>query len=142
MEVKTGRCFIGRLETKADLLDQLTKLCVREKVDLGVINVIGAVRSAKLGYYDQKSQKYVTCVDLSNKTLEIVSGMGNVSLNNGQPFVHLHVTFADHDGNCYGGHLMPGAEIFAAEYFLRELIGEKLERSLDQVTGLMLWPIK
>jgi predicted DNA-binding protein with PD1-like motif len=139
MRVKPGRCFIGRFEAGTDLLDEITAFCVHEKIRSGVINVIGAVKSAKLGYYDQKAQKYCVCVDLSGKTLEIVSGMGNISLKSGEPFVHMHITFADHEGKCYGGHLMQGAEIFAAEYFIRELIGAPLKREFDRTTGLMLW---
>jgi len=53
--------------------------------------------------------------------------------------VHAHVVLADHDGNCFGGHLMPGAEIFAAEYHIKELTGANLERKDDPETGLSLW---
>ena len=57
MEVTNGRKFIGRLPYHEDLLHSLENICNNEKVTLGVFYLIGAVSSAKLGYYDQKEKK-------------------------------------------------------------------------------------
>ncbi|HNV23772.1 MAG TPA: DUF296 domain-containing protein, partial [Candidatus Omnitrophota bacterium] len=88
--------------------------------------------------YKQQEQQYVECVSLEKK-LEIVSCLGNISLKENKPFVHAHITLADLKGQCYGGHLMPGTIIFAAEYYIKELTGLELQRGLDQETGLSLW---
>ncbi len=138
MEVKQGRVFIGRFGFKDDLLSSITEFCIKENIKLGVFSVVGALTSAKLGYYAQDKKEYVECVNLEKK-LEINSCVGNVSLKDSKIFVHAHVTLADHKGNCYGGHLMSPAEIFAAEYYIKELIGGKLNRVDDLETGLSLW---
>jgi len=138
MQVQEGRVFIGRFRAKTDLLAGLTELCKKENIRLGVFSVIGALTSAKLGYYNQDAKKYVDCVNLDKK-LEITSCMGNISLMDSEIFVHAHVTLADHSGAAYGGHLMPGSTIFAAEYHIRELKGATLERTRDPETGLNLW---
>ena len=138
MQVKDGRTFIGRFEFKADLLESITELCKKENIKLGVFSVIGALTSARMGYYNQDEKKYVECVNLDKK-LEITSCIGNISLKDSEVFVHAHITLADHEGKCYGGHLMPGATIFAAEYHIKELTGAKLERKDDPQTGLSLW---
>ncbi|MFA5088433.1 MAG: PPC domain-containing DNA-binding protein [Candidatus Omnitrophota bacterium] len=138
MRVKEGRMFIGRFAYRADLLGSLTDFCKKEKIRLGVFSVIGAVSGAKLGYYHQQEKRYTECVSLS-KTLEIVSCVGNISLKDSEIFIHAHITLADHQGQCYGGHLMPGAEIFAAEYWIRELTGGELHRQHDPETKLSLW---
>jgi uncharacterized protein len=140
MEVKEGRVFIGRLQYKEDLLRAISEFCVNEDISLGVFTIIGAVTSVSLGYYDQAAKKYIDCVSLEKK-LEILSCTGNVSLKEGVSFVHAHITLADHQAQCYGGHLMPGAEIFAAEYFIKELTGTQLERQLDSQTGLSMWKV-
>ncbi|MFH1995544.1 MAG: DUF296 domain-containing protein [Candidatus Omnitrophota bacterium] len=93
------------------------------------------------GYYDQSAKRYLECAALDKK-LEIASCMGNVSIKDKKIFVHAHVALADHNGSCYGGHLMPGATIFAAEYFLQELAGGDLERVDDPETGLSLWAME
>ena len=138
MQVQEGRVFIGRLKGKADLLAELTELCKKENIKLGVFSVIGALTSAKLGYYKQDAKKYTECASL-NKKLEITSCTGNISLLDSEIFVHAHITLADHDGTAYGGHLMPGSKIFAAEYYIKELTGTTLERTRDSETGLNLW---
>ena len=138
MQANEGRIFIGRFKSKSDLLTSLTDFCKEKKVSLGVFSVIGALRNAKMGYYDQNAKKYTGCVSLDKK-LEITSCVGNVSLKDGEIFIHAHITLADHDGKCYGGHLMPGSFIFAAEYYIKELTGSKLERKDDAETGLSLW---
>ena len=117
MEVQEGRTFIGRFEFGQDLLEALTSLSKKENIKLGTFKVIGAVTSAKMGYYKQDVKEYADCISLE-KTLEITACIGNISLKDSEVFVHAHITLADHEGKCYGGHLMPGAKIFAAEYFV------------------------
>jgi len=140
MQAEQGRVFIGRFKAKSDLLEALTGLCKKEDIKLGVFNVIGALTCAKLGYYKQDEQKYTECVSLDKK-LEIASCIGNISLMNSGIFVHAHVTLADHTGTAYGGHLMPGSTVFAAEYCIRELKGAPLKRTHDPETGLNLWKL-
>jgi len=138
MQVKTKRRFIGRFAYQTDLLGALTDHARTHRITLGTFQVIGAVTRATMGYYDQGNRRYVTCVDLEKK-LEIVSCTGNISLSNGDVFVHAHITLADHAGATYGGHLMPGTVIFAAEYLIDELSGAALRREHDPQTGLCLW---
>jgi uncharacterized protein len=138
VETKTGRLFLGRFEAGDDLLDSLTGFCKKQNIGLGVFYLIGAVRNAKLGYYDQGQKKYTGCVELGKK-LEISSCMGNISLKDGEIMVHAHITLADMDGKAFGGHLMPGTKVFAAEFFIQELTGAELVRGKDEKTGLPLW---
>ena len=137
---KPGRIFVGRLNHKDDLLAGLTSLVKKHKIFSGYISAIGAVENANLGYYDQKKKAYTGCVALKQK-LEICSMNGNISIRDGEAFVHAHIVLADRKGRAYGGHLMPGAIVFAAEYFIFELLGKKLHRVKDPSTGLPLWSV-
>jgi predicted DNA-binding protein with PD1-like motif len=139
--VKEGRRLLGRFESGDDLLEVLTALCRRENIRLGTFEIIGAVKNAKLGYFDQQEKKYTGCVELNNK-LEITACLGNISIKDGEIFCHAHITLADWEGRAFGGHLMPGTIVFAAEFFIQELLGEELSRSPDEKTGLPLWPDK
>lgn len=129
---------MGRLAHNDDLLETLTRLCERNRIRCGFLQVIGAVQGAVIGYYDQKKKKYGRNIVLRQE-LEITSCLGNVSLKDGGIFVHAHVTLADERGKAFGGHLMPGTKVFAAEYVIRELKGTALVRKYDAVTGLYLW---
>ena len=76
----------GNLACGDDLLRSLTNLCVQEHVSWGRIEAIGAVKRARIGFYDQNKHEYLF-VDLA-RPLELVSLLGNVSLKDGAPFVH------------------------------------------------------
>jgi len=138
MQVGEGRLFIGRFRRGEDLLGALTDLCQKEKIKLGTFSLVGALTGVKLGYYEQEAKKYTECVSLEKK-LEVTSCIGNISLKGSDIFIHAHITLADHKGQCYGGHLMRGSSIFAAEYHIRELTGAELKRTHDAETGLSLW---
>ncbi len=69
---------------------------------------------------------------------EITKLVGNVSLKEGRPMVHAHVTLAD-EGKAFGGHLAPGTVVFACEFIIQVFEGVSLTRSLDAETGLQLW---
>ena len=138
IQPKPSRTFLGRFETNDDLLEALTAFCKKENIKLGTFSVIGAVKNAALGYYDQEKQQYAGCVEL-NKKLEIASCSGNISLKDGEIMVHAHIVLANWEGKAFGGHLMPGTKIFAAEFHIQELVGAELCREKDPKTGLPLW---
>jgi uncharacterized protein len=136
-EVNGVKCLMGRLAHGADLLDELTSVCTANGVTLGWVHALGALQKARLGYYDQNKQEY-RYIDL-DRHLEITNLVGNVSLKDGKPIVHAHVTLADDRGNAFGGHLAPGTIIFACEFCLQILDGPEFSRALDAQTGLPLW---
>ncbi len=139
-EVKAVKMFIGKLAHGADLLEEITKICVDQNICLGRVEALGAVKKARLGYYNQQDQKY-HFLDL-NQTLEITNLTGNISIKDGAPVVHAHVTLSDKDGHAYGGHLAPETIVFACEVAIQVLDGPKFERGFDQETGLPLWKMK
>ncbi|MFP4158350.1 MAG: PPC domain-containing DNA-binding protein [Desulfobacterales bacterium] len=136
-KVSSKDLFMGRLAHGADLLEEITSACTGQNIRLGRLEAIGAVQRARLGYYDQKTREYrFFAID---RALEITALTGNVSLKEGEPMVHAHVTLADEAGNAFGGHLAPGTIVFACEIIIESLEGEAFERTFDAETGLPLW---
>jgi predicted DNA-binding protein with PD1-like motif len=128
-----------RLQHDTDLLRSITELARRRGIEAGSFTAIGALKRARLAYYDQKKHEYREIkIDSPH---EIASCTGNISLKDGEPFLHAHVVLADETGNAKAGHLLEGI-VFAAEVHLRQLRGAKLERKYDEVTGLSLWEVK
>jgi predicted DNA-binding protein with PD1-like motif len=138
-EVNPVKMFMGKLAHGADLLEEITNICVDQDICLGHVEALGAVKKARLGYYNQQDHVY-HFYDL-NQTLEITNLTGNISIKDGAPVVHAHVTLSDKDGHAYGGHLAPGTIVFACEVTIQILDGPKFERGFDQETGLPLWKI-
>ncbi|MFW5958032.1 MAG: PPC domain-containing DNA-binding protein [Desulfosalsimonas sp.] len=135
--VASKKLYIGRLKHGADLLEEITEACKKENIKLGRVEALGAVKKARLGYYDQEAREYgFFTID---HPVEITALIGNVSLKDGEPMVHAHVTLADEDGKAYGGHLAPETVVFACEIIIEALEGPALERKFDEETGLTLW---
>ena len=137
--VKVGRCFLIRAEHDSELLEFLTEFTKKNNVKLATFTAVGALKSGKLGFYDQQTHKY--CESVLSGPQEIASLIGNVSSKDGVPFVHAHVVLADDQEKVHAGHLVAG-QVFAAEIHLIEMLGDEFVRKLDPVTGLALWDVK
>jgi predicted DNA-binding protein with PD1-like motif len=129
--------FLVGLPKGGDLVGAITRVFQELSLRKGALSVIGAVTRATLGYYGPSHQ-------YANREFqgmyEIVACTGNVSERDGKVFVHAHIVLSGEDYRCFGGHLMPGTEIFAAELFGMPVSGASLVRTFDEATGLTLWP--
>ncbi|MBF0368333.1 MAG: DNA-binding protein [Magnetococcales bacterium] len=137
LSVTPEKTYMGRLPYGVDLQEELNRICRVNKIKLGRVEAIGAVKKARLGYYDQSDRSY-RFVEREQR-LEILNLTGNVSIKDGEPFVHAHLTLGDHAGLAFGGHLMPGTIVFACEVIVQKYGGKPLERGFDEQTGLPLW---
>ncbi|HPD21396.1 MAG: PPC domain-containing DNA-binding protein [Desulfomonilia bacterium] len=137
--VKHAKAIMGRLRHGADLLEEITAICREHGIRLGRIEAIGAVKKASIGFYDQQTRTYAYLTLV--KAMEITKLSGNVSIKDGEVFVHAHITLADDTGRAYGGHLAPGTIVFACECIIEAFEGPALERVFDEETGLALWDI-
>ncbi|MGC8849498.1 MAG: PPC domain-containing DNA-binding protein [Candidatus Bathyarchaeia archaeon] len=135
-EAPAGRGIMANLDHGADLLASIRRVAEENDVRAGVFWIIGAVRRAAIGYYDQGERRYVEAS--LDEPLEIASCMGNIAQYKGETLVHAHITLAGRDGRAFGGHLYEGTIIYAAELYLVELDLE-LEREYDETTGLNLF---
>jgi len=136
-EFRVRRCIMGRLQPGEDVLRGLEAAAAAHGVRTGTLGFLGAIKGARLGFFDQEGRSYKMIA--LNGHLELASGVGNISLRDGKVFVHAHVTVSDRAGATWGGHLMEGSEVFACEYHLLDLEGEELQRLPDPATGLTLW---
>ncbi len=134
------RQLMGRIPTDSDLFNALTDICLQENIQLGRIEAFGAVRKARIGYYDQHQREYR--FQEIDRPMEITVMIGNMSVRNGEPALHAHITLADENGNAMGGHLAPGTIVFACEFVLQIFAGPAFTRQFDGTTGLPLWELK
>lgn len=133
-----GRVIVTRLRHDSELVRSITELAREKGIKNAIFTVIGAMKQAKLGYYDQEKHKYLSFT--LETPHELVSCVGNISPKDGEPFAHLHGVFADKEGSTKAGHVIK-AIVFAAELHLQELVGPELVRVHDETTGLSLWRV-
>ncbi|MDI3311538.1 MAG: DNA-binding protein [Thermoanaerobacterium sp.] len=137
INIDVKRRFMGRFKYDNDLLQEITNFITNENIRSGEIRIIGAVKKARFGYFNQSTREYKFIE--KNEHMEILSAIGNISLKSGKPFPHVHIILADENGNAFGGHLMEGTKIFAAEFVIVDYGENNLERVDDDYTGLTLW---
>lgn len=134
------RHFIGRLDRGAGVHEALIALAQAHNIFAASVTAVGAFESATLGTYDQAARKdrpprrFTTPMD-------VVSLVGNISLQNGDPVVHLYATVSretDNGAEVLGGRLF-AAQAFALEFTVVALDDVTLERSPDPGTGMALW---
>jgi uncharacterized protein len=125
------------LERGEDLLDGLDRAVKELELQAGTLQVIGALEEATVGYFDQGAKEYRR---ISTGHVEIASGLGNVSLRDGQPLIHLHLVLSGPDGAALGGHAMKGCKAFVVEAYFRALAGRPPVRQESPAHGLKIWP--
>lgn len=96
---------------------------------------IGAFREATLAYFDPDELDYF---DLPvNEQVEVLSLIGNITLEQGEPVVHAHVVVGKRDGSTAGGHLQ-AATVWPTLEVLVEETPRHLRKRYDRETGLTL----
>jgi len=132
---KINQQWILRLQKGEEIVTSITRFCVDNQIKLGSITGIGAVDKVKLGLYDSKKKQYNTKEFFED--MEVTSLVGNVSLKDGKPFLHLHITLANSDFKVFGGHLYEAYICATGEIILDEINGS-VDRFLDSETNLHL----
>lgn len=135
---KVQDIIVGSFDSGADLYLSLKELCIEHKISAGRIEVLGSATSARVNYFYKEKRTFDTV--LYRKSMEIVSCIGTISMYNGEPFVHCHISLSDHDGQLYGGHLTEGTTLYTSEFNIAvyEYDGLSLDRELDERTQLPL----
>ena len=132
-----GNASFVRLERGSDMLASLNEAAQELGFEAGTVQAIGAVTELVVGYYHQEEREYRRIP--FEEHLEIASALGNVSLKDGRPFVHMHVTATRPDGKTVGGHLMEGTSVFLIEAYFRALGGPPPVREQAEELGLAVW---
>lgn len=118
---------IFRLTNGQDLKKSIVEYCENNNIKAGIIG-------ACVGCCYEIHFRLAGGKDFFHKVedYEIVSMTGTISENG----VHIHVSFADVNGNLVGGHLSDGCLVGStAEIAIIEVDNYKLTREFDEETG-------
>ncbi len=127
-----------KLDKEQLLLEALTEYAKKNNIKTAEISFIGAVQNVKVMYFNQIIKEYEHH-ELQGGH-EVLSGLGNVSLLDGEPFVHIHMTVADKEGKAFGGHLDAGTRVWLIEAIIKEINSkESIKRKLDNELCLNVW---
>lgn len=130
------RRFAVIFETGDELFGGLGEFVKRERIESASFTAIGALASVKLAWFDWEAKEYRTSVELEEQ-VELVSVVGDVAENKGEPSVHAHVVIARSTGDALGGHLRRAVVRPTCEVVLTET-EERLRKRVDPESGLPL----
>lgn len=113
----------------ATLIDWLTA----QDIGYASMTGLGAVSGATISYWNADAQKYESH-ELTEQ-MEVVSLIGNVTIKDGKPFPHLHLTLGKRDLSVVGGHFNDAVVNPLLEVWLKTE-SEPVHRTLDETCGL------
>ena len=121
------------------LLESLTDYAKKNNIKTAEISFIGAVQNVNVMYMNQENKKYDK--HTFDGGHEVLNGLGNISMLDDEPFVHVHMTVADKNGKAFGGHLDEGTKIWLIEAVIKEptFFGKGIERHFNDEICLSVW---
>jgi predicted DNA-binding protein with PD1-like motif len=121
-----------------EILSGLTEFAEREKLVGGHFTAIGALQSARFGWFDAAQKAYRDIpVD---QQVELIALIGDVGLVNGAPQIHAHGTVGLPDGQVRGGHLLQALAWPTLEVFITSS-PVALVKERDDETNLFLFEL-
>src|SRR5437762_3058679 len=98
------RTYALVFETGDEVLVGLKQFAEQRKLGAAQITAIGAFRDVTLGYFDWEQKEYQKIP--VHEQVEVLSMLGDVAEEKGQPKVHVHVVVDRSDGTTRDGHLL------------------------------------
>jgi predicted DNA-binding protein with PD1-like motif len=124
------------LDKGEELIYALTDFAKEKEISFASVSGIGAASNVTIAIFSSADRKYIERTFSGD--LELVSLMGNITkLETENPKLHLHAVIAGDDLSAHAGHLI-SAQISITGELIINTYPEKIERKLDEETGLML----
>ena len=92
---KVNREIVHYVKFEKDtlLLESLTEYAIQNKIKTAEISFIGAVQNLNVLYFNQESKEYEE--HFFKGGFEVLSGLGNITLLDKTPLVHIHIFGSD-----------------------------------------------
>jgi uncharacterized protein len=133
--LQDNRRYVLRFDKGEDVFTGLSAFADAHHVSAAAFQGIGACSEAEIGDFDVATKSYRKHPVKEN--LEIVSLIGNISMLEGKPAIHMHGSLSRADLSVVGGHIFKLVVSITCEIFLIKLEGG-LKREMDSDLGLNL----
>lgn len=129
------RTYAVVLDKGDDPYEALTRFARDEQLTSSSLTGIGALQRTVIGWFDPVARDYErTAID---EQCEVVSLVGDIAVDDGEPSVHAHIVLARRDASAIGGHLFGGEVWPTLEVVVTESPAE-LRKRVDPDVGLAL----
>lgn len=129
------KTFVLIFESGDEAASGILRFAKENNLAASHFTAIGAFEEVVLGYFemDKKQYKHIPV----HEQVEVLSLLGDVALEKGEPKLHAHVVVGTSDGSARGGHLIKAVVRPTLEVILTESPAH-LRREFDESSGLAL----
>ncbi|HWR71930.1 MAG TPA: PPC domain-containing DNA-binding protein [Nitrospirota bacterium] len=133
-----GRVFLLKFEDRDDLLEEIKKLALKEKIKVGAITLLGGMRSAGLvsGPREAVIPPEPMWVNFSDG--REVLGIGTLFWKGDEPVIHLHGAVGRGNETVTGCVRKDSSVFLVIEAIITEILGIDARKTLDEKTGLVM----
>ncbi len=124
---------IYSLKAGAKVPDDIVAIARREKIATARVEAIGGVDRLTLAYFNREAKKYEE--HEYREFLEVAGLLGNITLKDGEQFLHAHGTFGRRDMSAVAGHVM-AATVFPILEVVVTPTKNRALRKFDDELGL------
>ena len=135
LERNGGVTYVLVFDVGDEVMAGLAAFAKEQNLEASDFTALGAFSSALLGFFDVERKEYLEIP--VEEQIEVLSLVGNITLDKGEPKVHAHAVLGLADGTARGGHLLEGRVRPTLELILTES-PVQLRRRFDAETGLAL----
>lgn len=128
-KLNTSTCLI-RIDQGEEVTEALLAFALQSEIGSASLSGCGGLEDVQLGYFHADSGEYVSR-PLPSGLLELVSLTGTLTVEDGDPSLHVHAVVADDDLRCYGGHLL-GATVAATAEIVAITSPSKILRRVNK----------
>lgn len=122
-----------------EFMATLIEFAQRQSIEGATFTGIGGFRRSTVGWFNREKKDYEP-VEV-NEQAEVLSITGSVARAGSEVKIHAHVALARRYGHTIGGHLLRAEVNPLVELVLLDH-GTRLERRLDDATGLWMLDVK
>ena len=129
------RTFALVLATGEEVMKAITAFASQQQLRATQFTAIGALSRVVVAYFEWSTKQYRHIA--IDEQVEVLSLIGDITLEKEQPKVHAHVVIGKADATAHGGHLVEAYVRPTLEIVLTET-PRHLQRRFDASTGLNL----
>ena len=117
-------------------MQQLSFIAEKEQISLAHVTGLGAVKDFTTGVFDVQKKEFYPVN--TTGSYEIVSLTGTITEKENKPYLHIHMSAGNKEGNVIGGHLNRAVVSATAELVI-DIVNGKIGRRFSEEIGLNLF---
>lgn len=132
---QTGRVLVVVCDKGEEAVSAVGAALREQDIRAARVTAVGGFADAEVGWFDRAAGDYRRIP--VTEQVEVLSLLGDVAENRGEPALHVHAVLGRSDGGTVGGHLLRGQVWPTLEVIISEVAPE-LAKRVDPETGLAL----